>query len=531
LITLQSFVKRTPFKSKRSSLIFNIGLFLIALGIRIPWLWEVPRYVDELKEVNLAYQIYLGKVYPLHNMAHDIGALHNYILAGIFKILGPGLYWPRLYVVLTSALSVLLIYQLGKRLYNQWTGIIAAGLLLTNGMHILVTHMAWANCTTPFFFLLALLTTVMAKEHKSGGWLMVSGLVWALALQTHSSVIVYLPVIMVYIFTRRFRQDTQIAAKYYVYTGLAFILGYFNMFYYNIISRGGSIAWIFTKGYTLETNPGFISFIRNLRLMFIELMRTICAGYDFEMPFWGYVYQLFFITGIIILGLGTVQTIKTKQGLPLWLVAGGFMIIPWINSRYGYFIVTRYIMPVVICSILLLACGINRLFVLLSSRTAHKQTAVIAFIGLALIFGGFQLGSFYSYCKSLADTDMSNRLALKLVKISGKWAHHSDTEVLIDERIRLRNDPLPVLLALDQQNYVVLRLKPPRKGDPNQTDQLLKAVQKRRKRRMVIITDRNAFQQLKRVASVKKVQSVSHRLVLNRQATSPEVVKIYVIQL
>lgn len=146
-------------------------LALLALAIRIPYLWDIPRYIDELKEVHLAYQIYLGKAMPLHNVAHDIGALHNYILAAIFQVFGPSIYWPRLYVAVTSALTVALVYRLGTILYGRWAGLIASGLLLTNGMHIVGTHMAWANSTTPFFFVLALIATVTAEQKKTGhGW-------------------------------------------------------------------------------------------------------------------------------------------------------------------------------------------------------------------------------------------------------------------------------------------------------------------------------------------------------------------------
>jgi glycosyltransferase involved in cell wall biosynthesis len=97
------------------------ALFVTALAVRIPWLWSIPRYIDELKEVNLAYSIYTGKLLPLTNMAHDIGSMHNYILAGIFKLFGASIYWPRLYVAVTAALTVVLVYRVGEKLFDRWT--------------------------------------------------------------------------------------------------------------------------------------------------------------------------------------------------------------------------------------------------------------------------------------------------------------------------------------------------------------------------------------------------------------------------
>ncbi|HEX3010731.1 MAG TPA: hypothetical protein VHQ70_01675, partial [Syntrophomonadaceae bacterium] len=73
-------------RSTATEVLISLGIFTAALGARIPWLWEVPRYIDELREVKLAYMIYQGQALPLHNAAHDIGSLHNYILAGLFSL-------------------------------------------------------------------------------------------------------------------------------------------------------------------------------------------------------------------------------------------------------------------------------------------------------------------------------------------------------------------------------------------------------------------------------------------------------------
>ncbi|HBE80215.1 MAG TPA: hypothetical protein DDW65_20915 [Firmicutes bacterium] len=420
-------------------LVFYSVLFSLALGMRIPWLWEIPRYVDELKEVNLARLIYLGKLYPLHNMAREIGAFHNYILAGIFKIFGLSLAWPRLYVAIISALTVVLIYELGRRLYNRSTGLIAAGLLLTNGMHILVTHTAWSNCTTPFFFILGFMTVLTAEQNRNGKGLIIAGFVWALALQTHSSVIIYLVVIIGYVL-RMYRSgdsdsdsdsDSKIETKYYIYAGLAFITGYANMIYYNTLSRGGSIAWIFSKDYTLETNPGWNSFLKNLHSMFFEVIRSLSAVYASRGPLLGeYLAQPLFAACIFILGLGIVRAVKKRQWLLLWLIGAGFMVIPWINRRYGFFMVTRYIMPVIICSILLLADGLYALYELISAKLGRPRLAVIVGVSLFLGFTGFQLGQFYYYCAKLSDTDMSNRLAIRIVRIIAKWDPVSNTKVI-----------------------------------------------------------------------------------------------------
>lgn len=511
--------------------VFPVTLFLIALGVRIPWLWEVPRYIDELKEVNLAYQIYLGKSFPLHNVAHEIGAMHNYILAGIFRIFGPSIYWPRLYVALISAGTVLLIYILGNRLYNQWTGFVVAGLLLTNGMHILVTHMAWANCTTSFFFVLAVLAIVKAEELRQGRWLIIAGLLWAFTLQTHSSVIIYLLVIVVYVFTPGFQGRAKIEPQYYFYAGLAFAIGYANMIYYNIISRGGSIGWIFVKNYTLEPDPGLASFGHNFISMFIELIRIVSADYLQQSSLGEYLVHPFFVICIAIFGLGVYFSVIKQKTLPVWLIAGGFIVIPWINHRYGFFIVTRYIMPIVICSILLIAYGITNLFEIVSSKISNKRVVLLPFIGAGLIIGGVQLIMFYNYCSSLVNTDMSNRITLKLVRAVEKLAQTNHMVVFIDNEVRLENDPLPLLLPFSKYHEPVLRLGLDKKSKADKVKALVKMIKKYPKNHLIVIISNQNFQQLKKVIQMRMIRIFNCRLLLHNHLTSGNIQTIYMAEI
>jgi hypothetical protein len=234
-----------------------LGLFGLALVARIPWLWEIPRYIDELREVNLGYQIYLGKDFPLHNVAKEIGALHNYILAGLFSFFGSNPYWPRLYVAITSALTVVLVFCLGKRLIKNIGGAIAAGLLFSNGMHIRVTHMGWANGTTPFFF----------------------------------------------------RKSTGFRATGYFNAAGAFALGYANMIIFNLASGFESIRWLSAKQYTLEANPGIVTFGNNAFQMLIELLRTISSDHSNHEHLWEYLTHPQFILGLLLFGIGVIWAI------------------------------------------------------------------------------------------------------------------------------------------------------------------------------------------------------------------------------
>lgn len=430
-----------------------LTIFALALMVRIPWLWLVPRYSDELLEVNLGYMIYLGRAWPLHNVAHDIGAMHNYILGALFWILGPSIYWPRLYVTILSAITVVLIYILGKNLYSHWVGLVAAGLLLTNGMHILVTHMAWANCTTPFFFTLALMATMASEQKKSGKWLAFASLLWALALQTHSSVIVYVLVAAIYVARPGFRKASGINIKWYLASALAFVAGYCNMIYYNIISFGGSIRYLSHKSYALESQPGFVSYLHNLGAMLLELFKAVSSTYGSSPNPSYYLHQPVFIAMILLTILGCYIALKYKKALPFWMMIGAFAVIPWINHRYAFFVSTRYIMPVVLCALLLIALGTLQILIRFAKKLPNNTTAYVSAAVLLIGLIIWQSITFYSYCSLKEKTNESNYMALSVLSTILK--NGSET-VLLDPDLSIENEPLPYLLRMSQKKFVML---------------------------------------------------------------------------
>lgn len=430
----------------------GMGLFLTALAVRLPWLWLVPRYIDELKEVKLAYAIYAGQALPLHNAAHDMGALHNYILAAIFKLFGPSIYWPRLYVAITGALTVVLVYRLGLLLFDRWTALLAAGFLLTSGMHIMVNHMAWGNCTTPFFFVMAVIATEKARLKQSGRWLLGAALLWAATLQTHSSAIIYVLVAVLYILFSAYRSQAGIGRRWYWGAAGLFLAGYANMIYYNISSLGGSLRWLSNKAYALEQEPGLWSFIKNLEQMTIELLRSISSTYAEHQHIWQYLNHPIFVLALLLLLLGFWVAWQKQQKLLIWMILGGMLTMPWINHRFVFYVTTRYIMPLIICALLLLAVAV--VYLLQAARVKLKNSRfIIAPVSLLLcLFIIMQLLPFYNYCRQNDSTNLSNRLALQIMSVIDSYGIDK-TLVLLDENLPLENAPLPYLLTINQQQY------------------------------------------------------------------------------
>lgn len=493
----------------------GLGLFALALMARLPWLWEVPRFIDELREVELGYLIYLGKTYPLHNAAHDIGALHNYILALLFQFFGLNLYLPRLYVAVTSAFTVVLLYILGRKLHSHYTGLLAAGLLITNGMHILVTHMAWSNCTTPFFFVLSLLTTYHAWERRSPWWLTAAGFLWGLTLQTHSSVIIYIAAVAAFILSPSIKRSAGWSTRTYLLAGFALMLGYANMIYYNLISLGGSFRWMGTKAYALETHPGLASYLNNLSHLLVDFFRTLSSTYITLPNPIQYLSRPLFIVAILLLAAGIILNRRNSWRLSIWLMTAGILIIPIFNQRYAFFVSTRYIMPLVLLAYLLIAQAIVQLWPYLRSRWG--KTAVTAGI-LAMIT--LQLVPYYNYCWEISDTNASNRMAFNILDLAGP---HS--RLIIDANLPLENAPLPHLLALRRQSYAFLSGKDSA-GLSREWQEMIKQYQDEP---LVAVINDQTFKQLKSQLLPEQVNCLSCQVVIPQPAEAQR--HIYVVEI
>ncbi|MGE5381519.1 MAG: glycosyltransferase [Methylocystaceae bacterium] len=539
-----------PRPAERFSWSLAGGIFAAALAVRIPWLWEVPRYIDELSEVYLAYLIYQGKVFPLTNMAHDIGSMHNYILAGIFKLLGPSIYWPRLYIAVTSALTVVIVYELGRRLFGRMVGLLTAGLLLANGMHIMVTHMAWSNSSTPFFYTLALLTLLVAEEKKSGIWLVGSAILWAACLQTHSSVIIYVLAAAFYVLRPQFRQQITVSWRL---AGLSiFLAGYANMIIYNLISRGGSLLWVGKKTYTLENDPGLISYMHNTVQMGVELLRSLGSIYTNPSSWdiwWPYPWL---ITVLAVLIIGLLKGYKSGKILPAYMILASFLVIPWLNQRYTFYLATRYIMPTIICAQIFLAAGMvelgHQMPALLEKVHQRVRSVIPGWLNLPpstasintvsnWLLGGFrqpiitwslvlsllslQLFPFYRMCDRSTTTNESNRMALNVLRIIAE-AGSARSVVVLDESLPIDNKPMPYLLKLSRQpfiqfnsryseiNWVELRKKYPRST-------------------IYAVVSAQAYNRLRPLAASTQVHRLQTQVNIPRPSQEPR--RIYVLRL
>ncbi len=413
-------------------------LFLLAFIIRIPYLYDVPRFIDEWREIGLSAQIGRGEAWPLHNTSHDIGPFHNYVLAGLFSLFGFNVYIPRLYVAVTSAATVVVTFWIARHWAGKITAIFAALLLATNSMHILVTHMAWSNDTTPFFVGLAVLVSLKAMDQERRLLWALTGLAWAIALQTHPSVVAALLGVMFY-FTRQFGwrafyRDTRFRM------GIAvFIAGYSNMIVHNIIKPWDSVLWVKRKDYALNQEWSIQGYIHNLFEMGRELVYSLASAFPDGK---GWLHGMsFFLLFFFIIGLidGFRRLYRFRHGaFVLAIVISSFLVIPILNDQYKFYVWTRYIAYLFPLCFVSVALGFQAWSRYWADRSQTRQWSLplrsVLTVVWAVIFI-LPLHHFYNYAESYIQSGQDNSAEFLAVQTL-QSKHTKQTVIAVDKQVK-----------------------------------------------------------------------------------------------
>ncbi|MHB1842058.1 MAG: glycosyltransferase [Sulfobacillus sp.] len=361
-----------------------ILLALADVPLRLWNLWLIPRIGDEWGEIFLAYRIYRGQVLPLTDTAHDIGALYNYLLAGLFHIFGPSLDLPRLFVMLLSVVTVYLTFLIGRMLFGRWIGLFAAALLATSAADILTTHMAWSNTTDPFFVTLAAYLLMLAL-HRGRWWYVAAGLVWGLALQTHGTVVALLPAPLIAIALlggRRRLKDPWLYGGFF-----AFLVGYLNMIIFNIRYPLASLRWVAIHNtYALSSHLTIASYLRRLTDVAQELIRSLASQ---PMLGYGYLHTLpppmfWLMGGLLVIGL--VILLREREVLLAALLTVPLLADAVVGHSFYFPSDVRYIAPLLPFAYLAIAVAAARLWSGLRRRldARRSQPLPIGWLGPAL---------------------------------------------------------------------------------------------------------------------------------------------------
>lgn len=415
-----------------------ILLFILALIIRLPYLYDVPRFIDEWREIELSAKIARGELWPLHNTSHDIGPFHNYMLAGLFSIFGYNVYIPRLYVAILSAATVVIIYLIVRHWEGKLTAWIAALLLTTNAMHILVTHMAWSNDTTPFFVGLAILITLKTIDQER--WLLwaITGIAWAISLQTHPSVAAALLGVVFYL-GRHFGWRAFYRKTSFRVAAIAFIAGYSNMIVHNVINPMDSVLWVKRKEYALNQDWTVQTYLSNIAEMGRELVYSLSSTFP-DGQGWLHTLSLWMIVPFLIGLVDGFRRLRAHRhgGMLLAILVSSFLVIPVLNDQYLFYVWTRYIaylFPICFAAIAIaFTAWIRQMASSFRQRSWKLVSGSLMAIGWAVVLI-LPLHHFYSYAESYIETGQDNTAEFLAVQTLQE-KNTTQSPIVVDKQVK-----------------------------------------------------------------------------------------------
>lgn len=294
-------------------------LFVAAAAVRFPYLWTIPQFTDETFDSLKSFSIYQGQQLPLYARESYIGALQNYLEAAAFFLAGGSLYAPRAVVWLLGSFTVVATYLLAREMLGRPRAWLAAALMATSGVHVAGnSHVAYSHSTTPLYVALGMMLLYRAVHRQSGPSLAGAGFACGLALQTHPTVVAFLPGAAAYLL---WKGRALLHGRWPYLTVCAFLIAYSNMIAYNLTSGFGSF------GGNRFSNPSTWDLTNPKHEAVIEALLRLPAGAVDARPdsgsFLGDPLVVAY-AGLVIVGFALLG----RVGNPLpWLVTVSVLVI------------------------------------------------------------------------------------------------------------------------------------------------------------------------------------------------------------
>ena len=233
-----------------------VGLFLLAFLIRLIYLnqiklgpyFDTPQ-IDALWHHNWAKEIaggdWIGKEVFFR------APLYPYFLGILYALFGESFYLPRLIQIIIGSLSCVLIFLLGKKLFNRKIGIIAS--VIASFYAPLIYHDAELLIPVLIIFLdLTLILLLLSAEVRlKKRWWFLAGIVLGLSAIARPNILIFVPFVLLWICLKFWRENK----NRIVSSGLFFLLGMIL-----VTSPVTFRNWMVGKDFVLISSQGGINF-------------------------------------------------------------------------------------------------------------------------------------------------------------------------------------------------------------------------------------------------------------------------------
>jgi 4-amino-4-deoxy-L-arabinose transferase-like glycosyltransferase len=254
---------------------------------------------------------YLGG--NIENAWHSRTPVYFLVMRGFHKLFGFGLVQGRAFNLLTAALTLLMVYLLGRRLFDWRAGLISVVLLVGDPVFFERSRLLRNDFAAAAFALLAFYLYEMAQQRKSAKYYIASGLAAGAGVMCHVNILYMVGAIGLLILLREGWRAFS-STKLYLFAGSALLVIAYEIIYaivdypnFLLQNRGDDVHFrVFARGglwqNLIEERLRYVKWY-NGGLMFPGLPQTTLR-----------VFQLLTIAAIIYLAITFARAIK-RRGL------------------------------------------------------------------------------------------------------------------------------------------------------------------------------------------------------------------------
>lgn len=194
---------------ERKDIPLILGLFFIALLIRVAGISNVCMYIDEWTYWNHANLILANNFVPREEVFKYTNPFLSYLLAGVTLLFDGELNTLRIVSVIFGSLTVPFLYLFGKAMYDKRTGLLSALLLCFSAFHCQYSRIIYLEALTLFFITAFLyffwLSQRSESNRKNLTYACLAGATMGLAFDAKYMSLFLIPAVLAYVlWTGRF---------------------------------------------------------------------------------------------------------------------------------------------------------------------------------------------------------------------------------------------------------------------------------------------------------------------------------------
>lgn len=199
VLNIKNWVKDNPVE-------FWVLLAILVIGAFCRF-YKIDQYMtflgDEGRDVIIVRKIFTELHPPLIGPGTSIGnmylgPLYYYMMAIPLLIAGYSPIGPAVMIALLGIITIAFVWWVGRTWFDKKVGLIAAGLYAISPIVIIYSRSSWNPNIMPFFALLSIYAIWKVWKTKEFNWLIVMGISFAFALQSHYLALLLIPTLFIY---------------------------------------------------------------------------------------------------------------------------------------------------------------------------------------------------------------------------------------------------------------------------------------------------------------------------------------------